>query len=447
MIFTRTSLSLAAVLLMGGSGFAQEPALSDAPAFDRPETASATDDAVGADLFDEPAEPAAAAKGRLRVPLVASGEGDGVRPSVRLVRDGAVVATGLLSADGSLESGSVPPGVYSVIGVAGESMAIFSQKFGAEPLPEDASSVRLLAPPSDRALALAILARRFPEQLGTPTGARLPVPAATPASAAASAPAAAVEPAGLPADVAAGANEPAVRPAALRAARLAGAPAGAEGVARMYDEDGSLRPLPGAEIFLIRNGDRVASLTADGAGRYRLPEDLEPGLYTHVTVSSPATALPGDAAGEPLYGASVVGLNVVKGQPVVRQNGDSPFRTVARRVRQVVIDDPTPVPPGDILGPPLPGPGVPGPAPLGPIGTGGGAAGGGGGGAAFGGGLIPTLIGIGAGIAIGRNNPDSDDVEIERVFVPAPQAASPAGPSSQPSDGSAGGDSEDDSDD
>ncbi|QDT18230.1 carboxypeptidase-like regulatory domain-containing protein [Alienimonas californiensis] len=430
MIFTRTSLLLAAVLLVGGSAVAQEPALPEAPALDLSDNA-AFDDPVGADLFDEPAEPADVAEPAppanrgVRVPLVASGEGDGVRPSVRLVRHGAVVATGLLGTDGSLESGSVPPGVYSVIGVAGEAMAIFSQKIEAEPLSEDASSVRLLAPPSDRALALAILARRFPEQFGAAAG---PVsPAAASAAPAPVAPAAAVEPADLPANVAAGGQEPVFRPAALRTALLGGTPAGAEGLARMFDADGLLQPLPGAEIFLIRNGDQVASLTADGEGRYRLPKDLEPGLYTHVMVSSPASALPGDATGTPLYGASVVGLNVVKERPVVQQNVDGPFRTVVRRVLKQAPIGPPGADPDDfaVIGPPLP-PGPPGPLAGGPVGGGGGAAGGGGGGA-LGGSLLPLAIGIGGGLAIGLNNGDDDD-DVQRVFVPAPRAATPQAP-------------------
>ncbi len=356
-----------------------------------------------------------------RVPLAADGPAAG-RPAVRLIRNGSVVATGVLGANGDLNRGDVPPGVYSVAGAAGGSFALFSYQLDADPA-ADAPPLCLLAPAADRPLAMALLARRFPGV--TPADAE---PAATPGPSA---------PATLPAP--ARALPSPFRPTALRAAvRTAnGVTPGTMNVVRQFDDAGVLRPIAGAEVFLIRDGRRVATLVTDRTGGYRLPKDLAPGLYTLVTMSSPAVAgtaavsvdgLSDDLA--PLYGASITGLNVVAERPVVQKNGVNPFRTVARRVVQPIPGGPIGVPASDfpiVFGPgPNNGPRLlPPPFAGGPAALGGGGAGGAGG---LGGGglLIPALIGAGIGVAIAEA--DDDDDPAPPVVTPAPQAQSPAVP-------------------
>ena len=429
MFLPRTSLSLAVALMAAGGAFAQELPPAEAP------LSSAAVDDPSADGRDAATGP--------RVPLLTSGDGNEMRPAVRLIRNGAVVATGTLAADGGLNGNDLPPGIYSVAGSAGGAIALFAHEITADA--PDESSLRLLAPATDRTLAIALLARRFPEAFATV--GQLPAPLA--------APSAALAPTARPTDldVREERNELAdpidspVRNVAYNAAANArklagGVTPGARGLVTQYDAEGVARPVPGAEVFLILKGRRVASLSADESGGYRLPRGLAPGLYTLVTVSSPLVAeAAGNAGAATPYGASVTGLNVVAGEPVAQKNPAPAglFRTAAlRRVQEPPFGPPT-VPASDFpvvfdseddddpLGAPF--------ADGGGAGFGGGAGGGGGG---LGGALIPALIGAGIGAAIASGD-DDDDFNAGGD----PKPVSPARPSRRPRGAFSPGDSDD----
>ena len=440
-----TLAGFTAAAALGGlslaEGFAQDPSFDPAP----PGSADAlvADDVFEDDVFDDATDDAGLP------PLLGTADGDSA--AVRLIRDGRVMAAGTLEAGGGFEAGAMPPGVYTVAGQSDGGVALFAYKIKEGKVTVDDGPLPLVAPASDWPLARSILARRFQLAPAPAGGVRPPSPAV-----------------GLPAP---GPLAPAAAPMALRPIaakrtaanrRAAGVQPGDVGRIEQYDTFGTLQPVPRAEVYLIRSGELVSTLEADGAGLVTLPGTLDAGLHTLVSI--------GIARNNTEPGASVIGLNVTAaGTRAVsdEQDKDEDARPLVRPVvlkpvalKKVVKQGPafsvTQAPGSDVaaaIGGPPPGepgfdePVPPGFAAGGPAGFGGGAGGGAGGGG-FGGALLPALIGagIGAGIAAAIDDDDDDDEgdEIAPEFDVdrTPPAASPAGASSAPPSG--GGEGEED---
>ena len=435
----RLRLSLSAAALMGLGGLA------------------AAQDAVDPGLPLDAGYEGIAGEGEF--PLLLGSAREGAAPAtVRMIRGGQVVAAGTLDETGGLETGALPPGVYSVAGEAGGGRALFAYKITeGDVSTTDAAPLRLVAPASDWPVARAILMRRFPQ---------LAAPVPTPGPATAPAPAAPIggltpPPAALPA------------PAPVRtiskvtvARRMGGVRPGSRGLVTQFDAEGVARPIVGADIYLIRAGERVAETRTDDGGLFTLPTTLGRGIHTLVTVSDDpdgvrgtldATAvLRGNATR--MAGASVVGLDIDAAAPVpaaapavpaadpavpVVRAADGFVRPAALRAVQGGADFAVAqVPAADLgfalpVGPDGDDPGLAGPPPFGPAGGPGGFGGGlgggglgGGGGAAGGGGLLGALA-IG-GIAAGVIAAVSDDDEEPVAVADDPDALTPERPPSDP---------------
>ncbi|MFH5804422.1 hypothetical protein [Alienimonas sp. DA493] len=339
-----------------------------------------------------------------------------------------MVAAGSLGPAGGMESGALPPGVYSIVGQSDGGIALSAYKIvEGEVVPDSPGPLPLVAPASDWALARTILARRFP--VATPVPGANVVPDGVPAGVVPP-----PSPAAMPAPLA-------VRPTdadpVTTTRQVASVRPGDLGRIDQYDATGTLQPVPFADIYLIRSGELVATLKADADGQFRLPLTLQPGVHTVVSIGTP------ENSSEP--GASVTGLNVaasVDENAVINEQGDEEEAVAMRPVvfRRVVKQGPafsvTQAPGSDVVlalgegpepGPPgfiPPGPGFPGGG-----GFGGGAGGVGGGGAGVGGGglLIPALIGAGIGAALADDDDDDDD-DPPGFNRRNPRAQSPQGP-------------------
>ena len=386
------------------------------------------------DLADEPAAPPAAG----RFPGLSEGAG-GAAARVRVIRGGEVVAAGTLAGDGTLADAAgeavepLPPGVYSFAGRSESGRALFAYRVpapGAGGVAVAPEPSRLAAPASDWPLARVIVARRFADlpplapapvrraPFGPPNPFLTP-PAPVPPAA---------RPGMLPGAFGVGGVSAVVKGAA------AGAEPGDGGRVRQYDAAGVARPVSGAEIYLLRAGERVAALTADDAGRFTLPPTLLPGVYTVVTVSP--RSLDPTPARDALLGASVFGVRVEAASPVVEaddRRGAPLVRHVARRTRQAAgeleasqapetdlpaafeaLDGPPPsAPPAPIVPPAVAAAGAAAAAAFGPGAGGTGLGGGGAGGLdAPAGGLATALIvgGIAAGVVAAVSDDDEEDV-------------------------------------
>ena len=440
----QTLAGFVAVAALGGlslaEGLAQDPNSDPAP----PGSADAlvaddaplADDAFEDDAFEDDVLEDAGDDAGLP-PLLGTPGGDPA--AVRLIRNGRVVAAGTLEDGGGFEAGAMPPGVYTVAGQADGGMALFAYKIREGKVSVDDGPIPLVAPASDWPLARSILAEHFP-LAPAPANPRTPAPpgAAPP----------------VPGAVAPAAAPMALRPiAAKRTAanrRAAGVRPGDVGRIEQYDATGALRPVPRAAVYLIRSGELVTTLGADELGLFTLPETLDTGLHTLVSI--------GIARDNAMPGASVTGLNVTAARTRSvsdEQDAEEDDRPLVRPVafRKVVKQGPafsvTQAPGSDVapaLGGTPPGPpgaeepGPPGLAAGGPAGFGGGGAAGGGAGGGFGGGLLPALIGagIGAGIAAAVDDDDDDEeADTPRGFGAGgtPPAASPARANAPPFSG------------
>ena len=429
----RLSLSAAALLGLGGLAAAQ--------------------DAVDPGLPLDAGYEGIAGEGEF--PLLLGSVREGAAPAaVRMIRGGRVVAAGTLDETGGLEPGALPPGVYSVAGEAAGGRAVFAYKVvEGEVSTTGPAPLRLVAPAADWPVARAILMRRFP-QLAAP----VPTPGAVPATA--PAPAAPIggpvpPPAALPAPIP-------VRTISKVTVdrRMGGVRPGSRGLVTQFDAAGVARPIVGADIYLIRAGERVAETRTDDGGLFTLPATLGGGIHTLVTVSNlsngvsetlGATAvLRGNATR--MAGASVVGLDIDAAAPApvpaadpavpaadpavpVVRAADGFVRPAALRAVQGGADFAVAQVPAADLGFALPvgpggdDPGLAGAPPFGPAGGPGGFGGGGGlggGGAAGGGGLLGALA-IG-GIAAGVIAAVSDDDEEPVAVADDPSANTPPAP-------------------